>query len=400
MKKHFRRIVCFIVCMCISVTSLSVMGLTQSQKNSLNNDIAGLKQQANAIQQEINELKSQKSDQGAILSAVRKKIANTQAQIDRCNSEIASINSKMSSNKKAIASKEAEIAQDKLAFKKRLRAIYMSNSDSSVQILMGAEDFADFLQLTQLTASVSAHDKRLINDLKSEISVLNDKIAENEKLLQQQVSIKSTIDKQQRELEAQENEAASIYNKISNNQSDKQGDLNAVNAEIRKLQKQIEDSIANKNYNSFVNNNTGFQWPVSGFFGVSSHFGYRWGSLHTGMDIAGGGISGQPIRAVADGVVTTAFNGCSHNYKKYGNCCSSYGNYVVVNHGSMTINGSTANYVAYYAHASRVAVSVGQSVKQGDVLGYVGTTGFSTGYHLHFGVLKNGTWINPYPLFF
>ncbi len=400
MKKHFRRIVSLVVCICIGVTSLSVMGLTESQKNSLNNDIADLKDQASAIQSEINELKSQKSDQGAILAAVRKKIANTQAQIDRCNSEIASINSKMSANKKEIANKEAEILEDKLAFKKRLRAIYMSNSDSSVQILMGAENFADFLQLTQLTAAVSSHDKRLIDDLKSEISALNDKIAENEKLLQEQVSIKATIDEQQKELESQENEAAAIYNEISSSQSDKQDDLDDINAEIRKLQKQIEDSIANKNYNSFVNGNTGFQWPVSGFFGVSSHFGYRWGTNHNGIDIAGGGISGQPIRAIADGVVTTAFNGCSHNYKKYGNCCSSYGNYAVVNHGSMTVNGSTASYVAYYAHASRITVSVGQSVKQGDVLGYVGTTGFSTGYHLHLGVLKNGAWINPYPLFF
>ena len=401
MKRIFRQLICLVVCMSIAVTAFSVMALTQSEKDKLNSDIAALKEEASSIQTEINKLKADKADQGAILAAIRRKISNTQAQIDRCNSEIASINSKISSNKAAIAAKEAEIEDDKTAFKKRLRAIHMSNSDSSIQILLGAENFADFLQLTQLTSSVSARDKRMIEDIKKEIGILNDKISENEDLLKQKVSIKSTINEQQGELESQENDAAAIYNKIAGEQSDKQDDLDAVNAQVRKLQKQLEDSIAGTKYETFINPNTGLQWPVSGYYGVSSHFGPRWGSNHNGIDIAGGGIAGQPIRAVADGYVTLAYNGCSHNYGKSGNCCGNgYGNYCVVNHGTLKINGSSANYVAYYAHASRVTVSVGQYVKQGDILGYVGTTGWSTGYHLHYGIMRNNGWINPYPLFF
>ncbi len=404
MKQNLRRIFAFVVCMCLLVTSMSVMSLTQQEKNQLNKDIAELKEQASEIQAEINQLKAEKSDQAAILAAVRKKIANTQAQIDRCNKEISSINSTISANKAEIEAKEAEIEDDKLAFKKRLRAIYMGNSGSSIQIIMGADDFADYLQLSQLTASVSSRDKRLIETLKTEISELNDKIAENEKLLDDQVSIKATIDEQQRELESQENEAASIYNNIANDQADKQDDLNAINAEVKKLQKQLEDDIVNKQYSTFINPNTGFQWPVSGFFKISA--GYQSNDAvhkghHNGIDIAGSGISGQPIRAAADGIVDRTYNSCTHNYKKYRNCCGNgYGNFAVINHGTMTVNGKTSNYVAWYAHATRITVSVGQKVKQGDIIGYVGTTGFSTGYHLHFGVTRNGGWINPYPLFF
>ena len=402
MKNSLKRAITMILCIALLMTtSLYTAALTQGEKDKLNQDIAALKEEAKSIQAEINELKAQKSDQAAILAAVRKKISNTQAQIDRCNSEIASINSTISANKAEIAAREAEIEDDKLAFKKRLRAIYMSNSDSSVQILLGAESFADFLQLSQLTASVSSHDKRLLEDLKEEIGVLNEKIAENEKLLNEQVSIKATIDEQQRELEAQENEAAAIYNDIDKQQASNQKDVDAINAQVRKLQKQLEDDIASKTYTTFVNPNTGLQWPISGYFNVSSHFGPRWGTNHNGIDIAGGGISGQPIRAIADGYVTLVYNGCSHNYKKSGNCCGNgYGNYCTVNHGSLNINGSSANYVAYYAHASKIIVSNGQYVKQGQVLGYVGTTGWSTGYHLHLGILRNGGWINPYPLFF
>lgn len=405
MKISLKRVIMVILCIAIGVTStLYTAALTESQRNELNNDIAELKQEASEIQSEINRLKAEKSDQAAVLDAIRKKIANTQAQIARCNQEISSINATISANKTEIAAKEDEIAADQLAFKKRIRAIYMSNSDSSVQVLLGAEDFAQFLQLAQLTSSVSSHDKRLMEDLKAEIDVLNEKIAQNEELLKQQVSIKNTIAEQQSELESQENEAAAIYNNIAAQQAESQEDVDAINAQVKKLQKQLEDDIASKSYTTFINPNTGLQWPVSGFFGISAGFksndAVHRGN-HNGIDIAGGGIAGQPIRAIADGYVTLVYNGCSHNWGKPSNCCGNgYGNYCTINHGTLNINGSSANYVAYYAHASKIIVSNGQYVKQGDIVGYVGSTGWSTGYHLHLGILKNGTWINPYPLFF
>lgn len=405
MKFGLRRMLCIGVCICMAVTSsLYAAALTESEKNKLNSDIAALRQEASAIQEEINRLKAEKSDQAAVLAAIRKKIANTQAQIDRCNQEIRSINGAIEQNKQEIAAMEAEIESDKLEFKKRLRASYMTNSNSNIQILLGADDFSSFLQLSQLTATASARDKLVMENITKSIDTMNQKILENEGLLAQQVDIKSTISAQQAELESQENDAAAIYNDIAAEQKENQADIDAINAEVKRLQKQLEDSIASSNYSSFINSNTGLQWPVSGFFGISAHFKSNDAvhkGRHNGMDIAGGGISGQPIRAIADGYVTLVHNGCSHNYKKSGNCCGNgYGNYCTINHGTLNINGSSANYVAYYAHASKITVSNGQYVKQGDIVGYVGTTGWSTGYHLHLGILKNNVWINPYPLFF
>lgn len=402
MKISLKRVITTLMCITIVITSSLYTAANSEDK--LNRDIANLKQQASAIQSEINKLKAEKADQNAVLSAIRKKISNTQAQIDRCNQEIASINATISSNKADIAAKEAEIEQDIFEFKQRLSAMYMSGSDNSIQILLGAKNFSDFLRISQYTESMSVKDKKLMDSLKAEIEILNQKNVENEALLNEQVAIKATIDEQQSELESQENDAAKIYNSIANKQAAQQSDLKDVNAQIKKLQEQLENQIASGNYKTFINANTGLQWPVSGFFNISA--GYKSNDAvhkgrHNGIDIAGGSIAGQPIRAVADGYVTLVHNGCSHNYKKSGNCCGNgYGNYATVNHGTLTINGSSANYVAYYAHASKIIVSNGQYVKQGDVIGYVGTTGWSTGYHLHFGMLKNGAWINPYPLFF
>ena len=315
MKISLKRVITIVLCIAMVVTSS--LYTAAASKDQLNKDIANLKQQASAIQSEINKLKAEKADQGVILAAIRKKIANTQAQIDRCNQEIASINSNINANKAEIAAKEAEIADDILEFKKRLSAMYMSNSDNSIQILLGAENFSDFLRLSQFTASMSARDKKLIEGLKAEIGVLNEKNAENEKLLKEQVSIKATIDEQQSELEAQENDAAAIYNNIAAEQASNQKDVDAINAEIKKLQKQLENQIASGNYSTFINPNTGLQWPVSGFFRISAGFQSNDAvhkGHHNGIDIAGGGIAGQPIRAVADGYVTLVHNGCTHNY--------------------------------------------------------------------------------------
>ncbi|MBO4433484.1 MAG: leucine-rich repeat protein [Clostridia bacterium] len=147
---------------------------------------------------------------------------------------------------------------------------------------------------------------------------------------------------------------------------------------------------------TFLNPSTGFMWPVAGYYGISSPFGSRGSGFHSGMDISGGGISGRPILAIADGEVYMANNSWTAAQGKSG--YASYGNFCAINHGTMTINGSSAKYVAFYAHATSIIVSVGQRVKQGQVIGYVGTTGDSAGPHLHIGIQKDGSWVNPCPL--
>ena len=400
MSRLTKRIITIILCFSVLIVSFVVS--IPAHSNSLQDQINDLERQSQAKEKEIRELKNKKAEPQAQANAIRAKIAIVQAQINACNAEISKINSKMASNKKKIADRESQIEKDKLEFQIRIRAIYMSNFDSNIKMILGADDFAEFLQLSQLTASISAKDKALIENLTAEIAELEELNSENQKLLDSQVAIRSTIKAKQDELEAQENEVNKILGGINSEINAKEKENSAIEKEIRAKQKALEDSIRNSSYGaqSFVNPNTGFQWPVNGFRTISAGFQSNDSvhkGHHNGIDISGGGIQGQPIRAIADGIVTTVNNSCTHNYKKYGNCCGNgYGNYCVINHG--TIKG--ANYQAYYAHAQKIIVSPGQKVTQGQVIGYVGTTGWSTGYHLHLGILKNNVWVNPYPLFF
>lgn len=132
-----------------------------------------------------------------------------------------------------------------------------------------------------------------------------------------------------------------------------------------------------------------FGWPCPGFYTLTSGFGPRWGTHHSGIDISSGGITGAAVAASMSGTVIYVNSGCPHDYGKSSSCgCGGgYGNYVIVQHSN--------GYSTLYAHMSSVAVSNGQSVSQGQTLGYVGSTGFSTGAHLHFEVRVNGNRVDP-----
>lgn len=407
MKRTLKVILCLALCSVMAF--MPVSGAFAAKKNKYqsltaaetNKRIAQYQQENQKLQSEITELKKQQNQQSAVLSALQKKISNIQAIINEYNAEISRINSVIAENKQKIAEKEDEIEKDKLEYKKRIRAIYMSGWDSSLKILLDAETFSDFLQLQKLTEAVGAKDKKVMEALAAEIAELDEINEENNQLLENQVAIKNEVKKQQDELKSQESEAASIYNDISKEVKDTKNEINANAAEIAELQRhkaEIEREVTQKGNASatFINPNTGFMWPVAGYYTISSPFGQRSSGFHSGMDIAGSGISGRPILAIADGVVYMANKSWTPSQGKSG--YASYGNFCAVNHGTMTIGGSSAKYVAFYAHASSIIVSVGQSVKQGQVLGYVGTTGNSTGYHLHIGIQKNGSWVNPYSL--
>ncbi len=130
-------------------------------------------------------------------------------------------------------------------------------------------------------------------------------------------------------------------------------------------------------------------WPVPGHYVISSYYGSRWGTWHNGIDISDGATNGATIVAAASGTVTDVVTGCPHDYGKSSSCgCGGgYGNYVVISHG----NGTST----YYAHCSSIYVSYGQSVSAGEAIGSVGSTGYSTGPHLHFEVLEGGSPVDP-----
>ncbi len=358
-----------------------------------------LQKRSKEIEKELKDLQAKKKSEEAIQAKLKEQIKNTQAKIDACNAVISKYNAEINAKQVEIDEKQAEIADSKQLFRKRIRSIYMSgNASGDLAVLMGAEDFSDFLALSQLTSNMSNRDEKLIESITEAMQVIQSAQEEIKDKKAAQQSAVNNLNAEQGRLESQ-NSAILASLKKTDEASDK------LESEHHKLQADMSVILNSMNNSSGggggVVNNTRYEgelkWPVPGCMNITSGWGQRWGSMHKGIDIAGGGIWGKPIVAVGDGVITKAGNSCTHDYGKNGSCgCGGgYGNYAYLN--VRTASGN--NYTLVYGHMKSCIVTRGQQVKAGQVIGYVGTTGWSTGPHLHYEVYKNGVNINPMSIY-
>ena len=366
----------------LSVLLVSAAGsvLTVGAGTNLNDQIKSLERKQAAIKSEIADLKKDISKQQELKSALQKQINNVQNQIDLYNSEISTLNKKISALEDEVAQTQQTLDDSKAAFKSRLYAMYVSGDQSSLALLLSADDFGDFLYKAELMRSVTEYDTVIIEQLKADIEKLEADEKELENKKSSVKSMKSSMAAKQTEL----NNSMKEMNSVISDMNEKKGDLEDESAEysaaIKDLEKQIAAAAAKAQASKVVYSGAQFLWPVPGYYNITSGFRTAKRPNHNGIDIASSGIYGKPIVAAADGNVLLAANN--------GN---GYGLYVMINHG--TNNGNS--YTTLYGHMSSIAVSAGQSVKAGQTIGYVGSTGRSTGPHLHYEIRVNGSAKSP-----
>ncbi|MGN1051705.1 MAG: murein hydrolase activator EnvC family protein, partial [Acutalibacteraceae bacterium] len=289
----------------------------------------------------------------------------------------------------------------------RIKTIYMSGEVSSLEIILGAKDFGDFLDKVQLVKNVSSYDEELIGEIKVKIQSITEKqeeLAENKDKLQ---SEKSELEEKQKDLNILLEENKAVLSELYKKSESQQDDVDKAEKELSGLEGEISayykaqaakkaaqnNSSSNQGSGSSASihvSASGFTWPVPGYYSLSSVFGEDRGSYgHGAIDIAGGGIMGATVVAAYGGTVVASNRSCTHNWGKSGSCgCGGgYGNYVWIDHG----NGKAT----IYGHLSSLTVSTGATVSKGQVIGYVGSTGESSGAHLHFECRYNGVRYDP-----
>ena len=361
-----------------------------SSTSQMKNEIKELEEKSEELEKEISKLKSQKADQEKIRDQLSAQMANTQAEITACTNLINSYKSEIAEYEAEIAAKEAEIDDTKFLFRQRMRSIYMSGStNNDLLVLLDAESFSDYLALSEVSKTISAHDKKIVTEITEAIETINNaKSAINEKMTAQN-EVKKSLAAKQEKLRSQQAEINGIIASISSDQTKLEKDNAAYLAAIDKLEDEIQAALSAASGSSGgssggsnpVFTSGTFTWPVPGYYNISSPYGYRWGRLHGGIDIASAGIEGKPIVAAAAGVVIAA------GYNSGG-----YGNWVMINHGTSGGN----QFATVYGHMKySPSVRNGQKVSAGQTIGYVGSTGRSTGNHLHFEIRVNGSRVNP-----
>lgn len=322
------------------------------------------------IESEASETLENKQYLDSLITTVNSKIQAAEALCSELETQIADTEADIAEHEKLI-----EASTEKI--KERMRANHEEGNASYLSVLLGAEGVDDFLSRLEKVNTILEYDKKTLTEYKTEKADLEAKKAELEDSKKLQEDTLATLKSDKAENERLAGEAESYFSKLSNDKAAATAEYNKAKAAEEALDAQLQAmlaQIANQN-SSQVTAGGEYMWPLPSGGYISCYFGDTdpGGRPHYAMDIA---ISaGTPIYAANDGSVVTA------------TWHSSYGNYIVLDHG----NGKST----LYAHCSGLAVSSGQSVSKGQVIGYVGSTGYSTGNHLHFEFRINGQKVNP-----
>ncbi|MGN0375293.1 MAG: murein hydrolase activator EnvC family protein [Butyrivibrio sp.] len=430
MKKNYKKILLVVSAFALAATQFGrmsyapVMAVEQGDIDEAKGDVAQKEEEIKKLKEELAALSSDiKSTQeyitqlDSMLSTLTAEVNECQAKVDAKQLEIEEKQAQIDAKQIEINNTQVELENAQLeekeqyeAMSHRIQYMYECGDESFLDMIFSAEDMSDLLGRSEYIANITEYDREqlkvlintkenidlLLTRLENEIKALDDEkvVLENEKkeldalvadAAQRQASVDAVLENKQNTLQTLENQQAyTEEQKAAAEQElrDQQAILAALEAkwEEEKKNNPNAESDAQKTLET-IGLSGGFTWPLPGYNRITSEWGMRPNPvtgvymLHDGFDISGYAVNGKPIVAAYSGTVIL-----SQYYWGYGNC-------VQISHG--------AGVVTLYAHCSSLAVKVGDVVQAGQVIGYVGSTGNSTGPHLHFSLFVQGQSVNP-----
>jgi len=333
-------------------------------------------------QKQADELKKKKE-------AAEKEKESLENQLNSIVGEMEEAKTKIEAKETEISVKEEELIQAKVdendqyeSMKKRIKYMYENGNVQFIEILCESKNIGDFLNNAEYITTISEYDRNMLAEFQKVVKEVEDQEAvlkaEYDELEVMQNDLIAKQDSVTELLDSKDAEIEKISSDLSETQ-DKLKELQAAAEAAQRKQQEKESGYSPNAGASVVTGNGMFTHPCPGYSYISSEFGWRAQPLpgastnHKGMDFAA--ATGTPIYAATSGTVTSA----SYSGKA--------GNLIVINHGN--------GLQTYYMHCNTMYVRAGQAVSKGQNIGTVGTTGNSTGPHLHFQVMLNGTPVNP-----
>lgn len=425
-----KRILCAMLCVCMISIPMAIPTTVSAEDSisDLEQQLQQLEQENQKYQKILDDTKSDIAEKEEYKSALVSKVQVLDEKIAVTREKISSLNDDIKEKQDAYDKGLSEVEDQFDALANRLRILYMSGNATDLEIIFGAKDFSDLIDKMELVKSLANSDKELISEIQTKLNELSTKKealeADKKDLETQQASLKSDQDEFNKLISDNDEILKNLYASNSEAQNSLESaalqsdEIEAKISQYYAAQKAAAERAAQASQSSsgsssssssssssgssssgssssgsssvIVPSGSGFAWPTPGFVSLSSEwFEDREVYNHGGIDIAGAGIMETPVVAAADGTVVATNSSCTHNWgKSYScGCGGGYGNYVMISHagGKMTV----------YGHLTSLTVSSGQSVSRGQVIGYVGSTGNSTGPHLHYECRLNGVRYNP-----
>lgn len=400
--KHWKRIVCTLLCV-LMVAGVLDTGLQYVYASELTNEsikqkeaeISKAKEEKKALQSGLTDVKKLKEE----LEASKADLATYVAELD---ANLVEIQTKIDDLKTQISDKETEIEEKQTeldeaitvqeaqyeAMKTRIKFMYEKGDTLSLELIFSAVGFSDMLNKAEYVEMLSAYDRKKLDEYVTQteyVKLCKESLEEEKSVLEETKAVVEEEEAALNELiEAKEAEIYQVSVDISNKEAaikEYEADIAAQTETIQALEAAVAEerkklaAEQGRKYDGGV-----FAWPAPSYKRISDDYGYRMHPIlgvkqfHNGIDMAAPG--GTPILAAYDGTVVAAAYS------------SSMGNYVMIDHGD--------SLYTIYMHASALYVSKGQEVSRGEKIAAVGTTGRSTGNHLHFSVRLNGNYVNPW----
>jgi len=335
-----------------------------------------IKRQMQAQQAAVDRAQRQIDSVTGQLQQIQEELEAATAEYKAIQTQLAVTEQKIAMNKKILAQLEAKLVERNKILSKRLRDIYENGQLSYLDVLLGSTDFSDFTTRLELVKRVLRHDAALIAQIKAERDLVEQKKAELERDRAAILSLKRAVEAKKALIEARKQERAAVLEKALYERETAE----RAYQELLETSRRIEQMILNAQRRSTAAaGSTGSMiWPYHG--PITSEFGWRTHPIfgtaryHSGLDI--GADYGDSVVAADGGVVI------------YADWMGGYGKTVIIDHGG--------GLTTLYAHNSELVVTVGQRIGKGQLIAYAGSTGYSTGPHVHFEVRVNGAPVNPW----
>ena len=347
---------------------------------------AQLEKALKEAQSTIEDLKDSKGDIESKVTELNQQLIDISARITDLENQLTAKSEDIQETKDELAGAKEREAQQYADMKVRIQFMYENRQNSYLEALLSSRNISEFLNSADYIAQIQNYDRQKLTEYQDTVESIVNLEAQLEQEYTDLEALKSTVESNKATVAAMMRQKESELADISGDIEDAQSDADYYAAEIQAQEeliaaiKRAEAEKAAAGVEEHPYTGGAFRWPCPSSTRVTSDYGTRVSPMsgassnHKGIDI--GASSGADIIAAADGTVTAA------SYS------SAAGNYVMIDHGG--------GLYTVYMHASSLLVSPGQTVSAGDVIAKVGSTGISTGSHLHFGVSLNGSYVSPW----
>ncbi|HHW03343.1 MAG TPA: peptidoglycan DD-metalloendopeptidase family protein [Thermoanaerobacterales bacterium] len=348
-------------------------------------DLQDLKKQQSIIKAKLTNIRNnlkvvteKKRDVASELAIIENDLKKAQNELSAAEARLRDTQQKLVNTQQQLEIAQAQVEDQRETLNTRMKAMYMTGPVDYIEVLLESSSFSDFLTRLDMVKRVIDSDKNLLAEFRAKKELVEQKKAELEEQKKQIEEHKRTISLKRATIASRQADRQRLYAELEEQRKEYERQEDKLQEDAQRLAKMIQELQA-KSKRAYMGTGV-FRWPVPSSTQVTSDYGWRVHPIfksrrfHEGIDIAA--PTGSTVVAADDGVVI------------YTGWYGGYGNTIIIDHGG--------KISSRYSHLSKILVKDGDKVKKGDKIGLVGSTGWSTGPHLDFGVIKDGQHVNPW----